>query len=207
MLYIGSREIPVALHPIGATSIHGGASGCIRVTLPVSLPIAPGDRYILRESGRDETIGGGQVLDIQPIVRTSKATPNNDVLRLVAERGWVQLSQLHLLAGRIVDISEVEQVLDGWVTTNENLNTVKTELSTQITASKDLGLDVAKLSPHQRLALSTIPNITVRDGRLDKGMQSFGTNLQVMSNIDHLYAYLKGRSDGAIVRAKVELTP
>lgn len=46
--------------------------------------------------------------------------------------------------------------------------------------------------------------ITVRDGRLDKGMQSFGNNLQVMSNIDHLYAYLKGRSDGAITRAKVE---
>jgi len=48
---------------------------------------------------------------------------------------------------------------------------------------------------------------TVRDGRLDKGMQSFGTNQQVMSNIDHLYAYLKGRSDGAIVRAKVEPMP
>lgn len=44
----------------------------------------------------------------------------------------------------------------------------------------------------------------VRDGRLDKGMQSFGTNKQVMDNIDHLYAYLKGRSDGAITRAKVE---
>jgi mono/diheme cytochrome c family protein len=48
---------------------------------------------------------------------------------------------------------------------------------------------------------------TVRDGRLDKGMQSFGTNQQVMSNIDHLYAYLKGRSDGAIVRAQVEPMP
>jgi mono/diheme cytochrome c family protein len=45
---------------------------------------------------------------------------------------------------------------------------------------------------------------TVRDGRLDKGMQSFGTSPQVMDNIDHLYAYLKGRSDGAITRAKVE---
>ena len=44
----------------------------------------------------------------------------------------------------------------------------------------------------------------VRDGRLDKGMQSFGTSQQVMDNIDHLYAYLKGRSDGAITRAKVE---
>jgi len=48
---------------------------------------------------------------------------------------------------------------------------------------------------------------TVRDGRLDKGMQSFGNNQQVMSNIDHLYAYLKGRSDGAITRAKVEAMP
>jgi mono/diheme cytochrome c family protein len=45
---------------------------------------------------------------------------------------------------------------------------------------------------------------TVRDGRLDKGMQSFGTSPVVMENMDHLYAYLKGRSDGAIKRAKVE---
>jgi mono/diheme cytochrome c family protein len=46
--------------------------------------------------------------------------------------------------------------------------------------------------------------VTVRDGRLQKGMQSFGTSPQVMENMDHLYAYLKGRSDGAIKRAKVE---
>jgi mono/diheme cytochrome c family protein len=45
---------------------------------------------------------------------------------------------------------------------------------------------------------------TVRDGRLEKGMQSFGTSPQVMENIDNLYAYLKGRSDGAITRSKVE---
>jgi len=45
---------------------------------------------------------------------------------------------------------------------------------------------------------------TVRDGRLDKGMVSFSTSKTVMDNIDSLYAYLKGRSDGAITRAKVE---
>jgi len=45
---------------------------------------------------------------------------------------------------------------------------------------------------------------TVRDGRLDKGMQSFGNSPTVMGNMDNLYAYLKGRSDGAITRAKVE---
>ena len=45
---------------------------------------------------------------------------------------------------------------------------------------------------------------TVTYGRLDKGMQSFGTSQVVMDNINQLYAYLKGRSDGAITRAKVE---
>lgn len=43
----------------------------------------------------------------------------------------------------------------------------------------------------------------VRDGRLEKGMQSFGNDPRVMDNIDNLYAYLKGRSDGAITRSRV----
>jgi mono/diheme cytochrome c family protein len=45
---------------------------------------------------------------------------------------------------------------------------------------------------------------TVRDGRQEKGMISFAANPTVMTNIDALYAYLKGRSDGAITRARVE---
>lgn len=44
----------------------------------------------------------------------------------------------------------------------------------------------------------------VREGRLEKGMQSFGSSPAVMDNINELYAYLKGRSDGAITRSKVE---
>jgi mono/diheme cytochrome c family protein len=45
---------------------------------------------------------------------------------------------------------------------------------------------------------------TVTEGRLEKGMPSFKTSHMVMDNLDNLYAYLKGRSDGAIKRAKVE---
>ena len=45
---------------------------------------------------------------------------------------------------------------------------------------------------------------TVTNGRLEKGMQSFGNSPVVMENMDQLYAYLKGRSDGAITRSKVE---
>lgn len=166
MMYVGSREIKVALHIIGSTSIQSGETGFIRVALPVTLPLVPGDRFILRESGRDETIGGGEVLDIEPIIRSSKAKPNTEILRLVAERGWVQMGQLHLLAGRNVDISEVEQALDGWVTTTNNLAEVSKEVVALIAASKDLGVDVATLSTHQRLVLPTVPNIIVRDGRV-----------------------------------------
>lgn len=46
--------------------------------------------------------------------------------------------------------------------------------------------------------------LAVTEGRLEKGMPSFKTSNMVTSNIDHLYAYLKGRSDGAITRSKVE---
>ena len=45
---------------------------------------------------------------------------------------------------------------------------------------------------------------SVRDGRLEKGMVSFSTSKMVMDNMDNLYAYLKGRSNGDIKRAKVE---
>ena len=45
---------------------------------------------------------------------------------------------------------------------------------------------------------------TVTEGRLEKGMPSFKTSPTVMGNLDNLYAYLKGRSNGDITRAKVE---
>jgi hypothetical protein len=38
----------------------------------------------------------------------------------------------------------------------------------------------------------------VLDGRIDKGMPNFGGVKSVTDNIDNLYAFLKGRSDGAI---------
>ena len=45
---------------------------------------------------------------------------------------------------------------------------------------------------------------TVKEGRLEKGMPSFSESPTVMQHMDELYAYLKGRSNGDITRAKVE---
>jgi len=44
----------------------------------------------------------------------------------------------------------------------------------------------------------------VLNGRIEKGMPNFGGTQNVVDNIDQLYAYLKGRSDGAINPGKVK---
>jgi len=45
---------------------------------------------------------------------------------------------------------------------------------------------------------------TILEGRMEKGMPRWKESKLVVDNLDHLYAYLKGRSDGAITRSKVE---
>jgi mono/diheme cytochrome c family protein len=45
---------------------------------------------------------------------------------------------------------------------------------------------------------------TVLNGRPEKGMPNFSASKMVVDNIDGLYAYLKGRSDGAIQAGHLE---
>ncbi|RTZ42594.1 hypothetical protein EKL30_11970 [Candidimonas sp. SYP-B2681] len=45
---------------------------------------------------------------------------------------------------------------------------------------------------------------TVKEGRIEKGMPPFGSIPRVIENLDNLYAYLKGRSDGAIGPGRLE---
>jgi mono/diheme cytochrome c family protein len=46
--------------------------------------------------------------------------------------------------------------------------------------------------------------LTVLKGRVEKGMPNFDTSKMVSENIDNLYAYLKGRSDGAIQPGRLQ---
>jgi mono/diheme cytochrome c family protein len=48
---------------------------------------------------------------------------------------------------------------------------------------------------------------TVTNGRPEKGMPNFGGIASFVANIDNLYAYLKGRSDGAIKPGHVHKIP
>ncbi len=99
LAYIGSGAFPAKLRVLGHDAIAPGAAGLVRLHLTEPLPLVPGDRFVLRESGRDETVGGGEVLDVAPVLPASKARPDRSVERVVAERGWVDVDDLEALTG------------------------------------------------------------------------------------------------------------
>lgn len=55
----------------------------------------------------------------------------------------------------------------------------------------------------RRLSKQDFEN-TVLNGRIEKGMPNFSTSKMLSENIEGLYAYLKGRSDGAIRAGHLE---
>jgi selenocysteine-specific elongation factor len=65
LLHAGTAEVEVTVRPMGA-AIEAGSEGLARLRLARPLPLAPGDRFVLRDSGRSMTIGGGRVLDVSP---------------------------------------------------------------------------------------------------------------------------------------------
>jgi selenocysteine-specific elongation factor len=160
LAYVGSRELPVRLRVLGSESIAPGTSGAVRLFLDDRLPLLPGDRYVLRESGRDETVGGGEVLDIDPVTRASRARPDRSIARVVAERGWIDVDELELLTG-----VTVEPTVGRWVTTPELLAEHRDRLTDDIGRAGDLGLDLAVLDEHERAVVESLDAVTIDGGR------------------------------------------
>ncbi len=160
LAYIGSRELPVKLRVLGGEALSPGISGAVRLFLPVALPLLPGDRYVLRESGRDETVGGGEVLDIDPTTRASRARPDRSVARVIAERGWIDVAELDLLTGE-----SVPPIVGRWTTTPELLAASEELLRSSISNAGELGLDLAPLAEYERALVESFADVTVEGGR------------------------------------------
>ncbi len=159
--YLGSGEIPVKVRVLGERSLVPGEEGLIRLHLPRAFPMRPGDRFVLRESGRKETVGGGQILDVAPILPASKARPDRSVDRVIRERGYVEAVELERLTGE-----RREPNLGPWVTDPDLLDALRSQVEMLIRTSGPLGLDVVSLDPRQRAVLPLIDGIRVEAGRV-----------------------------------------
>ncbi len=158
--YVGSGEHAVRVRILGGESIAPGEEGFVRVHLPVALPLRLGDRFVLREHGRAETVGGGEVLDVAPALPASRARPSRDPLRVVAERGWVDAGDLERFTGE-----RLAPTIGRWVVDTDALAAMRTAVRAAVDEAGPLGLDVARLDERQRAVLADLDDVVVANGR------------------------------------------
>ena len=159
--YLGAGEHPVRMRILGPDALDPGSQGSVRLFLSEALPLLPGDRFVLRESGRAETVGGGEVLDVDPRERASRARPDRSVDRVVRERGWVDADELFLLTGTNRDPDVGRWVVDPGV-----LKATLDRLRDAIRTAGPMGLDLASLDDHEREAAGLLDDAAFEGGRL-----------------------------------------
>ena len=158
--YLGSGEHPVRVRVLGDGALAPGQRGLVRLHLPLALPLQPGDRYVLRDSGRQETIGGGEILDVAPVVKASRAQPDRSVERVVAERRWIDVDELARLTGARRPATVGRWVVDPTVLAGE-----QARLRALVGEAGPLGLDVSPLDEAARAVLEALPEVRVVQGR------------------------------------------
>ncbi len=126
-LYAGTAETDARVRLSGTTSLVAGDRAFVRIRTQLPLVLDVGDRFVLREAGRRETVAGGTVLDIAPPRKTGidpigRLTSRRGVERdglpalLVAERGAVPVPEAEILTGSKV---EGGVRIGGWFMTQE----------------------------------------------------------------------------------------
>jgi selenocysteine-specific elongation factor len=158
--YIGSGEFPVKLRVLGATDVAPGATAYARIHLPTRLALLPGDRFVLRESGRNETVGGGEVLDVAPLRRAAHAQPSRSIERLVAEHRAIDIEELEALTGE-----QHEPTVGRWKIDATYLGELSADLQRRVALAGSLGFDIASLDDVQRAVLATLDGVRIDAGR------------------------------------------
>ncbi len=113
-LHVGSAEVDARLRLFDARTIsHDGSFARLALSEPIVAEAF--DRFVLRDIGRSETVGGGMILDAHPArsrlgaaektTRVVELTARRDAGRggfaaaVIDERGCIPASDLHWLAG------------------------------------------------------------------------------------------------------------
>jgi selenocysteine-specific elongation factor len=109
MVYAGAAETNATLRFLGSSSLEPQREAFVRIRTSRPLVLEVFDRFVLREAGRGETMGGGEVLDIEPPPRvrdahlrlTARAAASREDLPrlLTKERGAVGVDEAALLTG------------------------------------------------------------------------------------------------------------
>ncbi len=151
LAYLGTGEHAVRLRLVGESCLIPDEIGTVRLALGHPLPLAPGDRYVLRETGRGEIVGGGELVDVEPRQRRSPRRQSGSTRQLVGEGEWVRANELQRRLG-----VTVEPLIGDWVVTPGTLRSARDELAARLDRSRPVGLDIARLDEREHAVLAQL---------------------------------------------------
>ena len=161
--YAGSGEHPAVLRVLDAAGRFG------RVRLDERVPLAPGDRLVLRDPGERDTVGGAEVLDAAPSGPARDAAPSLALpleRRLLAGHRWLAGDALGPRAGlgaaQAAALSEAlvrsgaAVRVGAWLVAPDTLAALRTASADQVRAHHaraplEPGVDLAKLASELRV--------------------------------------------------------
>lgn len=170
ILHVGSNSQAATLRVTGAGHIDPGTTGTVRVRFSGALPLTPGDRYLIRDTGIGATIGGGTIADIDPRGRLADATSDASVESIMRGRGFVPVALARLLTGRALD-----PTIGDWFALPSEMDAVTTALSKRLDGEGSI--DTSALAAHEREVIGTIPGV-----RIDNGVARRGDDDPLMSH-------------------------
>jgi len=178
--HVGSGVHPVRVRPLDDPRY-------VRLRfVDTRLPLAPGDRLVLRSSARRTTVAGATVLDIEPTRRAADAPARLALplgARVLAARPWTRADQIVVAAGTdhagatallaALVAAGTARAVGGWTVASETLVALRSQAVSITTAHHaahpiEHGIDLAGLAgrlgvdaPRLRAALADDPVLVV----------------------------------------------
>jgi selenocysteine-specific elongation factor len=161
-LHVGTRSQSATVRILQTDSIDPGQSGLVRIRFDNSLPLVPGDRFLLRDTGIGATVGGGAILDVDPRGRVKDAAPDGSAEQILNNRGWLTVDEARQLTGQ-----DIAPIVGTWVASRETLHSTVAALEQQLAASQTL--DTSLLAAYERDVIATIDGVRINNGIAVRG--------------------------------------
>jgi selenocysteine-specific elongation factor len=176
--YVGSGEHAAVLRVLDADGRYG------RIRLGERVPLAPGDRLVLRDPGERDTVGGAEVLDAAPRGRARDALASLPLpleQRLLAGHRWLAVDALGPRAG--LGTTEAAALSDDlvrsgtavrvgrWLVEADTLAALRTLAAAQVRAHHERdplepGIELAALASDLRIDADRLRAALADDGDL-----------------------------------------
>ena len=152
--HIGSARRDVTFRPVGGPD--SAQRGWFRMRFPNALPLAPRDRFLLRDNGSGVVVGVATVTDVSPVAAPSRAMPDGSIDQQLIHHGWVTIEQAERLTGRVV-----QPYVGRWIAAKSVIDESIATLRERLAQST---IETAECTEVERALLQVMDGVVIEHG-------------------------------------------